>query len=41
MVKDVRKSESSKYLEQADEFLQSAKEDMEAERFNAAVFSAI
>ncbi|MDO9536883.1 MAG: HEPN domain-containing protein [Thermoplasmata archaeon] len=41
MVKGVRKAEAMKFLYQAKEFLQSANENMVAERYNAAVFVAI
>ena len=41
MVKDIRKSESAKFLNQADEFMQSADDNMDAGRYNAATFSAV
>ncbi|MBA3046338.1 MAG: HEPN domain-containing protein [Candidatus Thermoplasmatota archaeon] len=41
MVRDIRKLESAKYFSQAEEFMQSANANMDAGRYNAAVFSAV
>ena len=41
MVKEVRKSESSSYLKQAEEFLEVAKKGFERDFYNAAGFNAI
>ena len=41
MVKTVRKGESRQFLEQAGEFLASAKENLEHDRYNAAAFNAV
>lgn len=41
MVKEVRKKEAIQYLNQAEEFLVSASQDIKEKRLNAAGFSAI
>lgn len=41
MVKEIRKSESSAYIEQAEEFLEIAKKGFEKGFYNAAGFNAI
>ena len=41
MVKEVRKKEAYQYLSQAEEFLESASQNMKGKRLNAAGFSAI
>lgn len=41
MVKEVAKSEAVNYLRQADEFLDSARDNLAKNRFNAAGFDAI
>lgn len=41
MVKEVRKKEAIQYLNQAEEFLASASQNLKEDRFNAAGFSAI
>ena len=41
MVKEVRKSESSSYVRQAEEFLEVAKKGFERDFYNAAGFNAI
>ena len=41
MAKEVRKSDAKQYLMQAEEFLESAKENINCGRYNAAGFNAI
>lgn len=41
MVKEIRKKEAFQYLNQAEEFLESASQNMAEKRLNAAGFSAI
>jgi len=41
MVKDIRKGDAAKYLAQADEFLNAAKNSLESGMFNAAAFNAV
>lgn len=41
MVKQIRKKESFQYLNQAEEFLASASQNLESKRLNAAGFNAI
>jgi HEPN domain-containing protein len=41
MVKEIRKKEAFQYLRQAEEFLESASQNMKEKRLNAAGFSAI
>ncbi|MFO7618095.1 MAG: HEPN domain-containing protein [Thermoplasmata archaeon] len=41
MVREMKKAEAGRYLEQAEEFLATAVESHESERYNAATFSAI
>lgn len=41
MAKDVRRSDALRYLRQAEEFQASARQNMGAERFNAATFNAV
>jgi len=41
MVKEVRKSESSSFIKQAEEFLEMAKKGFEKKYFNASGFNAI
>ena len=41
MVREVTKREAKNYLMQAEEFLESAKDNLEKKRFNAAGFDAI
>lgn len=41
MVKEIKRKEAGKYLNQADEFLKSAEQNLMSQRYNAAGFSAI
>jgi HEPN domain-containing protein len=41
MVKEIRKHEAGNYLEQSGEFLESARDNLDKDRFNAAGFNAI
>ena len=41
MAKNVRRSDALRYISQAEEFLASARQDMDAERHNAATFNAV
>ena len=41
MVRDVRKKEAKNYLAQAEEFLESAIQNLDANRYNVASFNAV
>ena len=41
MVKAVRRSDTSKFINQAEEFLASAKQSLEQSRYNATTFNAV
>ena len=41
MVKDIKRREAMKYLAQAEEFLASARQSLESDRYNAAGFNAV
>lgn len=41
MVREIRKLEVGSYLDQSEEFLESARDNMNKDRFNAAGFNAI
>ena len=41
MVRDVKRKEAADYLEKAEEFLETAKQCLDEDRFNAAGFTAV